>query len=196
MVSFTSPDERDRRIAEIFNVVGAPLRRAGSFAGLLTNPLALGEAGQGFATAVQAARELLRAQLPPARAILGGKLDTISAVGGQLAVDAGKAATLDDGIVLFHEEISRDKPALRRIFRTSDRRAGRRPPDKISRGQRIMRLAVASGDVKRNKAGKFTGLKPAATRALKRERSRLASARNAAKIRRQATARAKLKGFL
>lgn len=149
-----------------------------------------------FITAVGAARELLRAQLPQSRAILGGKLDTISNVGGQLAVDAGRAATLDDGIVLFHEEISRDKPSLRKIFRKSDRRAGRRPPDKVSRGQRIVRLAVKAGEVKRAKNGAFTGLKPAALRMLRRERTRAAAARNKARIAKQATARAKLRGFL
>jgi len=196
MVSFTSPEERERRILQLASPFASVGGAIGSFASLLTNPLALGQAGQEFATAVQAARELLRAQLPPARAILGGKLDTISNVGGQLAVDAGKAATLDDGIVLFHEAISRDKPALRKIFRKSDRRAGRRTADKVSRGQRIVRLSVAAGEVRRNKAGKFIGLKPGARAMLKRERGRAAAARNAARIRKQATARAKLKGFL
>lgn len=143
------------------------------------------DAAGDFVTAVAAARELLRAQLPQSRAILGGKLDTISRVGGQLAVDAGKAATLDDGIVLFHEEISRDKPSLRSIFRKSDRRAGRRPPEKISAPQKVARLAVKAGMVQRNKLGQILGLTPAGRRLVKREQSRASSARRKATIKKQ-----------
>lgn len=180
----------------IGTAVVAALQAAGVGADILTNPLALGRTTQDFIEHVQAARELLRAQIPQARGVLGGKLETISNVGGRLAVESGRAATLDDGIVLFHEAITVDKPSLRKVFRRIDTKAGRRPRPRRSKGQRIVALAVQAGDVRRNKNGTFKGLSPAARRALKRERSRSAAARNQIKIRRQATARAKLKGFL
>ncbi len=196
MVSLTSQDERERRIAELANLIGAPLRRLSGATQFLANPLAMGAAVNDFAEHVQAASELLRGQVPQTRAILGGKLDTISDVGGRLAVESGRAATLDDGIVVFHEAITKDKPALRKIFKRIDEKAGRRPKTKRSNGQKIVALAVQSGDVKRNKNGTFKGLSPAARRALKRERSRAAAKRNQRRISKQATARAKLKGFL
>lgn len=148
-----------------------------------------------LSTAVLAARELIRAQLPVARRLVGDKLEGISAVGGRLAVQAGLAATMDDGIVLFHEQITTDKPSLRRILRKNDERAGRRPRARRSAGQKIVALAVKGGLVKRNKNGTFKRLAPAATRLLKRERSRKAAARNKERIRKQSSAREKLKGF-
>lgn len=178
---------------------GNVVKRLALGAETFADPTALGRSvqpvGRDFIQAVQATRELLRAQLPQSRQILGGKLDTISNAGGQLAVDAGLAATLDDGIVLFHRKITEDKPSLRAIFNKSDRRAGRLQPPKVSTGQKILRLAVRGGLMKRTKEGKFVRLTPAATRLLKRERSRAAAKRNQATIKRQATARERLKGF-
>jgi len=147
-----------------------------------------------FATLVQAASELVRGNVPLATQF-GGRLEGISFEAGRLLVETGVVNDLDEGIVIFHERITRDKPGLRKVLRDSDRRAGRLKRVRRSKAQRAMALAVKSGQVKRDKNGKFKGLTPAATRQLKRIKSREASARRKKDILRQQRFAAKLRGF-
>lgn len=106
-----------------------------------------------FRGLVQAADELLSAQLPLARPLTtrGRRgqppLEGMSKTAGRLLLDAGAVDSLDEGILVFHREVARDKPGLRRIFNKSDRRAGRLPP---LRGQAEL---VSKGFVRRSKKG-------------------------------------------
>ncbi len=147
-----------------------------------------------FATAVDSGRELLRAQIPATRGALGPKLEGISTVGGRLAVESGRATTLDDGIVLFHEAITVDKPSLRRILRKVDEKAGRRKPFKVTEAQRLARLAMQAGLVVRGSDGRVKRFKPAARAKINRAKGRAASARRKATIKRQAAALKRLRG--
>ncbi len=106
-----------------------------------------------FAGLVRAADELLSAQFPAARPLtsrgIRGRepLKGISRSAGELLFQAGAVSSVDEGIAVFHKEVSRDKPALRRIFNKVDRRAGRLPP---LRGQAEL---VSKGLVNRSKKG-------------------------------------------
>lgn len=135
-----------------------------------------------FATAIQAGSELARGQLGinPGR-----KIETISNEGGRLAVEAGLAATLDDGIVLFHRRITEDKPGLRRILRKFDEKNGRLRPIKVTKAQKAVRLALKAGMVRRDSQGKIRGLTPAAQRSVKRIQSRTKADTRKADIKRQ-----------
>ncbi len=106
-----------------------------------------------FNTLVQAADELVSSQLPQGRFLTTrgrtgqDPLEGISVTAARLLLDAGAVQTLDQGIVRFHQEVSRDKPGLRRIFNKVDRKARRLPP---LRGQAEL---VAKGFVRRSKKG-------------------------------------------
>jgi len=153
------------------------------------------QAAKDFATVVQAGRELLRAQLPQARRFVGESLEGISNVGGELAVEAGLAMDLDAGIVFFHEEITKDKPNLRRILRKVDERAGRRPRQKRSIGQQIIVTGVKAGRMKRSKSGQFTAPDTVLKGLLARAQSRQKAANRKRDIERQKKFDAKLRGF-
>lgn len=153
------------------------------------------DAFAGFKELALVAQELIRGQTPGLTKLTGGRLEGISFTAGQLLVDAGGAADLDEGIVIFHEAISRDKPSLRRILRKSDENAGRIKRVKSTRAQRATRLAVKAGMVKRNKAGQIMGLTPAAQRLVKRTQSRTRAAANKALIKRQKRFAAQLRRF-
>lgn len=130
--------------------------------------------------------ELLRAQVPQVT-FPGGALEGLSTSAGRLLKEGGVVASEDAGILLFHQEISKDKPSLRKMLRESDERAGRveRVKRKSSKAQKATRLAVKAGEVRRNKLGQITGLTPAAQRVIKRVKSRQAAARRKATIKRQ-----------
>jgi len=187
----TSPDERRDRINELANLIGAPVRRILDIAenaqrftgpGGLPSGRLLAPDIRDFATAVQAGSELARGQLGVNP---GRKIETISSEGGRLAVEAGLAATLDDGIVLFHQRITEDKPGLRRLLRKFDEKNGRLTPVKSTPAQKATRLAIKAGMVRRSKTGQIMGLTPAAQRLVKRQQSRTKAATNAATIKRQ-----------
>lgn len=147
----------------------------------------------GFKELVLVGQELVRGQTPALTKVTGGRLDGISFTAGQLLVDAGGAADLDEGIVIFHEAISKDKPSLRRILRRSDEKAGRIQRVKSSLAQRATRLAVKAGLVKRNKLGQIMGLRPVARREIKRIQSSESSARRKKEIERQKKFASKLR---
>lgn len=90
----------------------------------------------------------------------------ISKDAAQILVDAGVVDTLDEGILIFHEEIAKTKPALGRILARSDRRAGRAARIRATRAQRAVRTAVRAGEVKRDKNGRITGLTATGKRAV------------------------------
>ena len=138
---------------------------------------------------VQAGIDIVKAQL--------GKdgLEPISSTAGRLLVDQGVVRSVDDGIVVFHERISRDKPGLRRLFRRLDTAAGRLPrPKPRTRAQRAVVAAMRAGEVQR-KNGKITGLSPKARTELARIKREDTEARNEKRKRLQSTALAKLQGI-
>lgn len=138
-----------------------------------------------FKELVLVGQELIRGQTPGLTAITGGRLEGISFTAGQLLVDAGGASDLDEGIVIFHDAISRDKPSLRKILRKSDEKAGRIERVKATKAQRATRLAVQAGMVKRNKLGQITGLTLAAQQKIKRLQSSTKAATRKALIKKQ-----------
>jgi len=147
-----------------------------------------------FTTLVQAASELVRGNVPQVTKF-GGRLEGISFEAGRLLVETGVVETLDDGIVMFHERITRDKPGLRRILRTSDRRAGRLARVKASKAQKATRTALKAGMVVRRK-GKIVRFTPAAKRAIRKAKRADTLKQQKALAKRQRTARARLtKGF-
>jgi len=148
-----------------------------------------------FFTLVQAASELVRGNVPFLTKF-GGRLEGISFEAGRLLVETGVVDDLDEGIVVFHERITRDKPGLRRVLRTSDRRAGRLARVKSSRAQKASRLALKAGMVVRDKQGRIKRFTPAAKRAIARAKRKGILAEQKALAKRQRTARARLtKGF-
>jgi len=165
----------------------------------LRNPLdvvvKITEALSGFKELVLVGQELVRGQTPAVTSRTGGRLEGISFTAGQLLVDAGGADDLDQGIVIFHEAISKDKPSLRKLLRQSDERAGRLKRVRSTKAQKAVRLAVKAGMVLRDKSGKLTGLTPAAQRLVNRTRSREAAARNKARVLKQKNALSRLKGI-
>jgi len=115
--------ERSRAILEEF---------PGSLVTSTTEPI--GRALRDFAGLVTAAEELVSAQLPALRFTTrrGARgqepLKGISKTAGELLFAAGVVNSVDEGIAVFHREVGKDKPALRRIFNKVDRKAGRLPP--------------------------------------------------------------------
>lgn len=138
----------------------------------------------GFTDLVGVAQELIRAQsggrLPSAL-----RLEGISHTAADLLVEAGAVDTRSEGIVLFHERISRDKPNLRKILRKSDRVSGHLKPIKRTKAQKAVTTAVKAGMVKRDKDGKLKGLTPAAHRKIRAIQRKAGSARRKATIERQ-----------
>ena len=123
------------------------------------------------------------------------RLEPISTAAGRLLFEAGVVATLDEGVVVFHERISRDKPALRRELRASDRRAGRLKKVRTTRAQRAARQALKAGLVTRQKNGRIKAFTPQARALIKKAKRKEQAARDKKKRALQATALAKLKGI-
>jgi len=117
-----------------------------------------------FGQLVFAAREIADAQI---RVPGGRRLESISQSAGVLLFEGGAVNSIDDGIVLFHERVGRDKPALRKLLRDLDVREGRIPRLKMSKRQRIVVEAVKAGAVSRAKDGRIKRLSPAVHRALR-----------------------------
>lgn len=123
-------------------------------------------------------------------------LESISTEAGRGLRDAGVVTTVDEGIVLFHEHIGRNKPSLRRVLFRLDRRAGRLPKAKRSPTQKAMAQAVKAGLVVRDKkTGKILRLSPRGRREVDRVKRKEDRKRRDRVIRQQATALKKLKGI-
>lgn len=90
-----------------------------------------------------------------------GKIESISEGAGQLLYQGGLVPSVQDGVVMFHQQLARSKPSLGRILRRGDELSGRIPKRKTSRAQRIVRTAVKGGLVRRDKSGRIKGLDPA-----------------------------------
>lgn len=154
----------------------------------------LAQAINDFEEVVRAGIELGRAQLPfitPA----DQRLEGISFEAARLLLESGAVSTIDEGVVIFHDRISRDKPALRAILRKSDRRAGRLKRVKTTLAQRATRLAVKSGMVIRGTDGKFKRLSPTGRALVQRAKKREAAARRKKTIAKQKRTAARLRGL-
>lgn len=129
------------------------------------------------ATLVQAGTELIRAEagglLPTA---IG--LESISRTAGEAYRDAGVVGSVDEGIVLFHQQVTADKPGLRRILRKIDERAGRRK----RRGR--TRLQSFNDRVMRTAPRLRKDVKLKLTAAQKAERKKIIDDRNKAALKR------------
>lgn len=120
-----------------------------------------------FQELIIAGTELVRAQFlgPLDRRLIG--LEPISQQAGRLLFSTGGAPSVDAGIVMFHEAITTDKPALRRVLRRADERAGRRPRRRRSKAQRLVADALKAGAVVRTRTGQIKSIKPAFRRRIK-----------------------------
>jgi len=121
---------------------------------------------------------------------------SISRVAGELLFDAGVVTSVDQGILVFHERIGRDKPALRRTLARIDRGMGRLPKTKRTTAQRAYTEAVKAGLVVRDrKTRRIVRLSPQGKRAVdKAKRAGILAAQKRRRAK-QKTARAKLQGI-
>ncbi len=142
-----------------------------------------------FDDLVGAGIELIQAQFGAAG------LEPISRTAGRLLLEQGAVRSVDDGIVVFHERITRDKPSLRRLFRRIDTKAGRRGRRKpLSPAQRAVHLALRAGQVKRVN-GKIAGLTPKARREVNRLKRVRQESINKRLKKQQSTALARMQGI-
>jgi len=120
-----------------------------------------------FQELIIAGSELVRAQFlgPLDRRLIG--LEPISLQAGRLLFETGGAPSVDAGIVMFHHAITTDKPALRRVLRRADERAGRIPRRKRSKAQKLVAAAVKAGAVTRTKTGQLKSIKPSFKRKIR-----------------------------
>lgn len=159
----------------------------------------IGEVGRGPEFPDSRAADVANFVVAGAEILLGqlgiGGLEPISTSAGRLLFEQGVVGSVDDGIVLFHERITVNKPSLRTTLRKLDRRAGRLPKLKPrSPAQRAVIEAMRAGEVRRT-AGKLTGFTPKARRAIAAAKRRRVLATQAARDKRQKTAAAKLQGL-
>jgi len=124
-----------------------------------------------------AATELVRSQFLP-KADIGVGLESISRRAGTTYFEAGIVDSVDDGILLFHAQITRDKPGLRRTLRRIDRLQGRLPRKPRTRLQRL------NDRVMRGKGPTAKGQRLRRTKAQNDERKRLLDEKNKAVLRR------------
>ena len=138
---------------------------------------------------VGAGIEIINAQLGT------GGLEPISRTAGRLLFEQGVVGSVDDGIVVFHERITRDKPSLRRFFRRVDTKAGRLARRKpLSPAQRAVVQALRAGEVKRLD-GKLAGLTPKAAREVNRLKRVRQAKINERRKKLQSTALARMQGI-
>ncbi len=143
---------------------------------------------------VVAGAEILAGQIGGQTELRGDK--SISRQAGELLVEVGVAANVDEGIIIFHERIGRANPALRRTLARIDRRAGRLPKVKRSPAQRAMAQAVRAGLVVRNKkTGRISRLNDRGRREVSRVK-RIEDKKRRDRVKRlQGTALKKLRGI-
>lgn len=142
-----------------------------------------------------AAQELLQAQIP---GFAGGRierLEGISFAAADLLVEGGVVRTRDEGVVLFHERISVDKPGLRAVLRKSDRRTGRLQRVRQTLAQRAYREAIRAGLVIRAKDGRLKGLSKQGRTLVNKAAKKQRAAEAAKRKKRQTSAVGKLRGF-
>ncbi len=121
---------------------------------------------------------------------------SISRVAGELLFDAGVVTSVDQGILVFHERIGRDKPALRRTLARIDRRMGRLPKTKRTTGQRAYTEAIRAGLVVRDrKTKRIVRLNPQGRRAVNKAKRGAILVQQKRRRQAQKTARAKLQGI-
>jgi len=165
----------------------ARARGAGPTSSLATN---VGATLAAFGDLANAAGDIFRGQ------VFQDGLEPISNEAGRLLFDAGLVRSVDDGIVVFHERIGRNKPALRRVLAAADRASGRLSKTSRSQPQRAYAQAVKAGLVVRDKkTGRIVRLTPAGKREVRRVTRKAVLARQAKTNKRQKTALAKLKGI-
>lgn len=161
---------------------------------MVLQPAVVRSALTDFKDMVLLAQELIRAQ-SGGRLPKGVRLEGISSTAADLLVESGAVNTRSEGIVLFHNRISEDKPSLRKILRKSDRKSGHLANIKRTKAQKAVTTAVKAGMVTRTKDGKIKGLKPAARRKIRSIQRKAASDRRKATIEKQKKSAAKLRGF-
>lgn len=146
--------------------------------------------------ALAAVQQLAAAGLEILEGQLGQRgLEPISIEAGRLLFEAGVVGTVNEGVVLFHERIGRNKPNLRRILRLQDRRAGRIGPARArTLAQKAVIQALKAGQVRREK-GKIVGFTPMARRAIAAAKRKSVEDATQVRNRRQKTALAKLQGI-
>jgi len=124
-----------------------------------------------------AAQELIRAEAGG----LGPKalgLESISRTAGRQYFDCGVVPSIDQGIVLFHQQVTRDKPGLRRVLRRIDEQAGRVRRVRRSQLQRL------NDQVLRDKRKIPKGSKLRRTKAQAKARAQILERRRKALLRR------------
>lgn len=122
-----------------------------------------------FTDFVLAGIEIARAQFLGPLKVRAIQLEPISNQAGRLLFETGRAPSVDAGIVMFHEDVTRDKPSLRRILRRIDEKAGRRPRAKVSKAQRAVRDSFRAGEVVRQN-GRVVRLTPRAQARVRKAR--------------------------
>jgi len=103
-----------------------------------------------FDETVQFTREFLdRVRVKPT------SVERASHEAADLLVRAGVVDSLDEGIVIFHERISRGRPGLRRILRRLDMREGRLTVARPSPAQQATREVLKAAMVTRGPDGRI-----------------------------------------
>jgi len=121
---------------------------------------------------------------------------SISREAGELLFDLGVVGSIDAGILVFHERIGRDKPALRRTLARIDRAAGRLPKVKRTKAQKAYTEAIKGGLVVRSKeTGRILRLTPKGKQAVRKASFNEAKRKQRLRQQRQRSALAKLQGF-
>lgn len=148
-----------------------------------------------FVSLVQVVRERTSARGRRARREFEARLVPIANAAALLAVAEGRAIDIADGIVLFHEEISRGRPSLRQRLRRLDEIEGRLAKKSRTKAQTIVTMGVKAGRFKRRQDGAFIGPDAVLKGFLNRAKTRAASERRKREIERQKKFDAKLRGF-
>jgi len=150
---------------------------------------------------VVAGAEIIGGQIGSQKRVTTGRFAgsrdvSISREAGELLFDLGVVGSVDQGIVVFHERVGRDKPALRRALARLDRRAGRLPPSKRTPAQRAYTQAIKGGLVVRDRqTGRLKGLNQRGKAALTKVRRQAQIKREKKRKASQGTAIKKLRGF-
>ena len=158
-------------------------------------PTRVARALRGFNDLSRAADELIRAQLRGKLFRKSEQLEGISFAAAELLLEGGVVRSIDEGVVLFHERITVDKPGLRAVLRASDVRSGRLQRLKQTKAQRAYRQALKAGMVNRGKDGRLKGLNKQGKASLARIKRDQKKKRDEARKRRETSARGRLKGL-
>ena len=129
-----------------------------------------GAPGAVYRDLVLAGIEIVRSEFlgPIATRVL--KLQSISRDAGEIQFRAGLVPDVGTGIVIFHQQIAETKPALGRLLRRLDVKAGRIPKQRRSMAQKAVANVVKAGLVTRAKNGQIKSLKPAGRKLVRKAR--------------------------